>query len=81
MTKEEVSAKVLAVLTNLGHAAKPSMNLKTDLDMDSLDLVEFAMNLEKEFNIVITDSQVDEMATVEMAIDTVFENVSTISNV
>ena len=41
---------------NIDLDATPESNLKTDLNMDSLDLVEFGINVEKEFNgILIPD--------------------------
>ena len=40
-----------------------------DLGADSLELVELAMVLEEEFDIVIEDEEFDEMHTVQAAID------------
>jgi acyl carrier protein len=41
------------------------LRLKEDLGADSLDLVEFIMDLEKEFNINISDEEADKINTIE----------------
>ncbi len=51
----------------------PTSNLYTDLDMDSLDFVEFVMELEDEFNIEIDDESCAKWQTVQDVLDTVKE--------
>ena len=41
----------------------------TDLGADSLDVVEFVMEVEKEFNITIPDEEATKLTTVGAAID------------
>ena len=47
---------------------KPEATFTNDLGADSLDTVEFIMELEKEFNITIPDDQAEKIATVGDAI-------------
>ena len=47
---------------------KPEATFTNDLGADSLDTVELIMELEKEFNITITDDQAEKIATVGDAI-------------
>lgn len=42
----------------------PSANITTDLSIDSLDKVELVMELEKEFNISMTDDEMEKIMTV-----------------
>lgn len=43
---------------------KPDTHFTNDLGADSLDLVEFTMKLEKEFNITIPDEDTEQIHTV-----------------
>ncbi len=47
-----------------------------DLGADSLDVVEFIMEVEKEFNITIPDEAAQELATVGSAVKYIDEHVS-----
>lgn len=40
-------------------------NFREDLGLDSLDIVDLAMEIEKEFNISIPDSDIEKILTVE----------------
>ena len=40
------------------------MSLKDDLDADSVDLMEFILTLEDEFNIEISDEEIDQLQSV-----------------
>lgn len=49
--KQRVLEILFAIIKrNIDLDATPESNLKTDLNMDSLDLVEFGINVEMEFN-------------------------------
>ena len=41
-----------------------SLSLKDDLDADSVDLMEFILTLEDEFNIEISDEEIDQLQNV-----------------
>ena len=51
-------------------------NLEHDLGADSLDIVEFIMDLEKEFNITIPDPVAEKIKTVENAVNYVYEKIN-----
>lgn len=44
-------------------------NLFTDLNFDSLDLVEYAMEIEDEFEVSVSDEQAEGIRTVRNAVD------------
>ena len=48
-----------------------SASFADDLDADSLDLVEFVMRLEEEFDISVDESELEGVETVQQALDLV----------
>ena len=52
----------------------PATHFVNDLSFDSLDAVEYSMELEDEFSISIPDEQIEKMATVEDAVEYVEQN-------
>ena len=65
-TKHEVELIVRNVL-NLSTDVKitDKTNLKKDLGMDSLDLLEISLNLEKDLDEVISDEELEKVVTFE----------------
>lgn len=65
--------KVMAIIHRYDSDAKVGDQLKDDLMFDSLDMVETAMSVEKEFSISITDEEMEDpmwdTATVQDLID------------
>lgn len=65
--------KVMAIIHQYNSDAKVGDQLKDDLMFDSLDMVETAMSVEKEFSISITDEEMEDpmwdTATVQDLID------------
>ena len=65
--------KVMAIIHRYDSDAKVDDQLKDDLMFDSLDMVETAMSVEKEFSISITDEEMEDpmwdTATVQDLID------------
>lgn len=53
---------------------KPEAAFIEDLGADSLDIVELIMAMESEFDIEIDDDEVEEIATVEDAVNYIREN-------
>jgi len=49
--------------------------LQEDLTMDSLDIFELIMRIEKEFNICIPDNLIEETKTVEQLFNLVIRNI------
>ena len=45
------------------------MNLKTDLDADSIDFVEFVLELEDTFNAEIADDEAEKLSTIGEVVD------------
>lgn len=65
--------RVMAIIHRYDSDAKACDQLKDDLMFDSLDMVETAMSVEKEFSISITDEEMEDSmwdtATVQDLID------------
>lgn len=65
MTKETIYETVVKVIRQQRHEddlpVKPEMSLRDDLGVDSIELMEFVIALEDEFNINIPDEDVDQM--------------------
>ena len=68
-----VANRVVAVLTNrLGispEAVAPTAELADDLGVDSVDAVEFALALEREFEVALPDDIIADVRTVQDVID------------
>lgn len=64
MTKAEVNERVAKILADhIGNTAPNRTDqFDNDLNMDSLDKIDFTMSVEKEFNISIPDDRIDEFA-------------------
>lgn len=68
-----IEERVMAIIHRYNSDAQAGDQLKDDLMFDSLDMVETAMYIEKEFSISITDEEMDDpkwdSATVQDLID------------
>ena len=51
----------------------PDARLKKDLDLDSLEIVELSMEVEKQFDIVLTEDEIDSFTTIQDIITTIAE--------
>ena len=75
-----VEQRVIAIVSD--HFAydkekiKRSTTFIEDIGADSLDIVEFVMELEEEFNIQVTDEDAEKMKTVQDALDYLHERLS-----
>jgi len=49
----------------------PEANLSGDLDLDSLDIVELTMDVEKEFDIRISDTDMEEWVTIQDVLNSI----------
>ncbi|MGA8145839.1 MAG: phosphopantetheine-binding protein [Candidatus Acidiferrales bacterium] len=74
MTKDEIKA---AVLRRLGEVApeadlaalKPNLRLRDQLDIDSMDLLNFVIGLHKEFKVDIPEADYPKLGTLDGCIE------------
>lgn len=52
-------------------ALVPEANLTTDMDLDSLDIVELTLDVEKEFDIRISDKEMEEWVTIQDVLNSI----------
>jgi acyl carrier protein len=73
MTREEIQSKVINLAAEQAGVDKseitPATHFVNDLHFDSLDVVEFAMEVEDEFEVSIPDDDVEKLQTVGDVID------------
>lgn len=79
MTKKEIEIKVKDTLINhFGLASEAVENVDTkidDLGLDSLDFVEYIMDIESIFAIHVQDEEMDDIKTIQNVIDCVYEKI------
>ena len=79
-SKDEVVQKVQDIIAeSLGVSRTevvPAAEFISDLNADSLDIVELVMAIEKEFDIEIPDQQAEKIRTVQDAIDYIIAHVN-----
>ncbi|MBU5308983.1 acyl carrier protein [Ligilactobacillus saerimneri] len=72
MTEQEVFTKIAALIEKHFNIATDKitneLNFQTDLDADSIDKVEFVLELEDEFGAEISDEDAEKLATVSDAV-------------
>ncbi|MBI0121601.1 acyl carrier protein [Lactobacillus sp. M0398] len=72
MSKEEIFTKIRDILADNFEVEKEKItdetNFKSDLDADSIDLVEFILQLEDEFGAEISDEDAEKIKTVGDAV-------------
>lgn len=72
MTEEEIFTKIKDILADNFEVSKDKItketNFTTDLDADSIDLVEFILQLEDEFGAEISDADAEKIKTVGDAV-------------
>jgi len=72
-TRKQIEEKVRKIVMKSSGCESDELNgdtsLRNDLSLDSLDIVEIIMNVEKEFDIMIDDDDVDKMDTFNSVID------------
>ncbi len=73
MTKQEIEAKVKAIIMDKLGKSEDEVTLtadfSNDLSADSLDTVELIMEFEKEFGLQIPEDQAENISTVGDAVD------------
>jgi len=78
-----IARRVIALLTQrLGISPEmvtPAAELAEDLGVDSVDAVEFALALEREYNVPLPDEVIADVRTVQDVIDLVRERTGALS--
>lgn len=78
MTKDEILKKVVPVigrsLSRLDSEVIPTAKFTDDLGADSLDVVQMVTDIENEFDVRFTDSEMEKIITVQDAVDMIHKN-------
>lgn len=73
MTENEIFTKITTIIEDHFDVSADKVteqtNFKTDLDADSIDLVEFILELEDAFGAEISDEDAEQIVTVKDAVD------------
>lgn len=73
MTKEAILEKLILLMRqqkdNLDSQITEKTHLRDDLGVDSIELVEFVINVEDEFGIAIPDEDIDTMTSIGELVD------------
>ncbi len=68
ISEEEISVIIRDIIQYKlgleGHRLHDDARFQDDLGVDSLDLIELRMEIEKQFNVIITDEEVETLTTV-----------------
>lgn len=82
MTKDEIRQTVLRTLGQIAPEAdlsqlKPNLRIRDQLDIDSMDLLNFVIGLHKEFKVEISEADYPKLATLEGCVDYLAAHAST----
>ncbi|KRM93878.1 acyl carrier protein [Lentilactobacillus senioris] len=73
MEKEEIFNKIADIISDQFDVERSTitetLNFKTDLDADSIDFVEFVLELEDTFNAEISDEDAEKLNTIDEAVN------------
>jgi acyl carrier protein len=74
MTRDEIRDGILRALAQIAPEAnlsriKPHLRLRDQLDIDSMDLLNFVIAVHKEFNIDIPEADYPQLATLDGFVD------------
>ncbi len=73
ITENEIFTKITTIIEDHFDVSADKVteqtNFKTDLDADSIDLVEFVLELEDAFGAEISDEDAEQIVTVKDAVD------------
>ena len=77
MNRDEIQAKIISIAAEQAGVdpaeVTPATHFVNDLNFDSLDVVEFAMEVEDELSASIPDDRVEKMQTVADVVDYLVE--------
>lgn len=74
MTKEEIKAVVLRILGDIAPEAdlsrlKPDVSFRDQLDIDSMDFLNFVIALDEELDVGIPESDYPKLSTLEACVE------------
>lgn len=74
MTEEEIRNKVLRILGEIAPEAdtdniKPDVNFRDQIDLDSMDYLNFVIALDEEFNAVIPESDYTKFVSLNACVE------------
>ena len=72
MERADINAKVIAIIAHILKVSKEAIKEDSTLESlgaDSLNRVEFVMELEEAFGIEINDEEAEKLSTVQQAVD------------
>ena len=72
MSEKEIYAKIVEIIQEHDSSklhVTPELNLKEELGVDSVDLMEFIINLEEAFDIEIPDEDMDNFKTISDVVE------------
>ena len=74
MTRDEIRGGILRALAQIAPEAdlariKPNLRLRDQLDIDSMDLLNFVIAVHKEFNIDIPEADYPQLTTLDGFVD------------
>ena len=76
MSEKEIYAKIVEIIQEHDSSklhVTPELNLKEELGVDSVDLMEFIINLEEAFDIEIPDEDMDNFKTISDVVAYILE--------
>ena len=76
MSEKEIYAKIVEIIQEHDSSKlhiTPELNLKEELGVDSVDLMEFIINLEEAFDIEIPDEDMDNFKTISDVVTYIHE--------
>ena len=78
MSRDEIYYFLLDIIANQLSVDKATMTLETrfvqDMEADSLDCIELVMDIEDEFEISVSDDEMDKLTTIGKALDYICKN-------
>lgn len=78
LTRDEILGKIKVIISEHFDVEEENItetiNIQTDLDADSISIMEFVLELEDVFDAEISDEDAEKIATIGAAADYIFEN-------
>lgn len=78
MTEQAIFDRIVTIIQERqgdDFVVTENLNLKDDLDADSVDLMEFILTIEDEFGIEISDEEIDQIQSVADVLKTIKEKI------